>query len=159
MIDPQLFVRYYGITRNVLYRQLEGVTHEESLLQLPFRGNCMNWVVGHLVESRCHIMKLVGLDPIWDDAMQARYANGSEPIIGEGEGVFHLEKILDDFQVSQDQLVAALGQMTVADMEKVVEGSERAVGDRLLFFYFHESYHVGQLEYLRQLAGKNDKVI
>ena len=29
----------------------------------------------------------------------------------------------------------------------------------LFFGYFHESYHVGQTELLRQLAGKNDKMI
>jgi hypothetical protein len=28
-----------------------------------------------------------------------------------------------------------------------------------LISYFHETYHVGQTEMLRQLAGKNDQVI
>jgi hypothetical protein len=29
----------------------------------------------------------------------------------------------------------------------------------VFFLYFHETYHVGQTELLRQLAGKNDQVI
>jgi hypothetical protein len=29
----------------------------------------------------------------------------------------------------------------------------------VFFQYFHETYHVGQTELLRQLAGKNDQVI
>jgi uncharacterized damage-inducible protein DinB len=33
------------------------------------------------------------------------------------------------------------------------------VGQRAFFLYFHETYHVGQTELFRQLAGKNDKVI
>lgn len=32
------------------------------------------------------------------------------------------------------------------------------LGAALPFFLWHESYHTGQLELLRQLAGMNDKV-
>jgi hypothetical protein len=32
-------------------------------------------------------------------------------------------------------------------------------GARLFFYYFHETYHVGQTELLRQLAGRDDKII
>jgi hypothetical protein len=33
------------------------------------------------------------------------------------------------------------------------------VGQRAFFLYFHETYHVGQTELFRQLAGKDDKII
>jgi uncharacterized damage-inducible protein DinB len=33
------------------------------------------------------------------------------------------------------------------------------IGEWLLFFFFHESYHTGQTEIMRQAAGKNDKII
>jgi hypothetical protein len=33
------------------------------------------------------------------------------------------------------------------------------LGGVLAFLNWHEAYHVGQLELLRQLAGKNDQVI
>jgi uncharacterized damage-inducible protein DinB len=33
------------------------------------------------------------------------------------------------------------------------------LGQLIFFLFWHESYHVGQPEYLRQLAGKDDKVI
>jgi uncharacterized damage-inducible protein DinB len=36
---------------------------------------------------------------------------------------------------------------------------EDTVGEQLAFLHFHEAYHTGQTEMLRQLAGKNDKVI
>jgi hypothetical protein len=34
-----------------------------------------------------------------------------------------------------------------------------SIGERLTFANWYETYHVGQLEFLRQLAGKNDTVI
>ena len=33
------------------------------------------------------------------------------------------------------------------------------LADFLFFLYFHDSYHTGQAEPLRQLAGKDDKII
>lgn len=33
------------------------------------------------------------------------------------------------------------------------------VGERLFGFYFHDTYHTGQTDLLRQVAGTNDKVI
>jgi hypothetical protein len=39
------------------------------------------------------------------------------------------------------------------------QGSERAVGQALAGLHWHETYHTGQLELLRQLAGKNDAII
>ena len=33
------------------------------------------------------------------------------------------------------------------------------LGQVVFFLYFHDTYHTGQLEALRQLAGKDDKVI
>jgi hypothetical protein len=40
-----------------------------------------------------------------------------------------------------------------------VDQRTTTVGQRVLGLYFHETYHVGQLELLRQLAGTGDKVI
>jgi hypothetical protein len=36
---------------------------------------------------------------------------------------------------------------------------DETVAEKIAFSHWHETYHVGQLELLRQLAGKNDKVI
>lgn len=30
---------------------------------------------------------------------------------------------------------------------------------RLHWYYFHDTYHTGQTELLRQIAGKNDQII
>jgi len=45
------------------------------------------------------------------------------------------------------------------DLEQLIPDSDRTIAERLRFLMWHETYHVGQTEYLRQLAGKGDKVI
>jgi hypothetical protein len=39
------------------------------------------------------------------------------------------------------------------------EENRRTVGERIEFMQWRETYHVGQLEILRQLAGVNDAII
>jgi|GEM_PF-5021639 len=49
--------------------------------------------------------------------------------------------------------------MTQAELDAVPEGADQDVGAQLSFLSWHETYHTGQTEYLRQLAGKDDQVI
>jgi len=51
--------------------------------------------------------------------------------------------------------------MSDADFTREIEfrGRTITVGWRVLFLNFHFTYHVGQLELLRQLAGRSEKLI
>lgn len=52
MIGPQQLAQAYARNTAIIKMQIEGLTHEESLLQPPFRANCLNWVLGHINVSR-----------------------------------------------------------------------------------------------------------
>jgi len=156
MISADLIQQYFSLNHRIIHMQIEGLTHEDSLRQLPFRGNCLNWVLGHIVASRNNALLLLGEAPIWDDEEAAPYISDSEPITS-AENAHRLEKIVQALDRSQEQLIGALERITAADLEKMAD--ERPVGDQLAGLYWHEAYHTGQTEYLRQLAGKNDKVI
>jgi uncharacterized damage-inducible protein DinB len=72
-----------------------------------------------------------------------------------------LEELLTWIDHTQERLSAALLSMDEAALSRELTRGERktTVSKQLFFGYFHESYHVGQTELLRQLAGKNDKII
>jgi hypothetical protein len=95
----------------VIRAQTEGLTHEQSTQQPPFRGDCMNWVLGHIAENRDKV--LLALE--------------QEEVMGEE--------------------VATLYQWGWTLL------------DRVDFLFWYDTYHVCQLEYLRQLAGTDDAVI
>ena len=63
----------------------------------------------------------------------------------------------EPIQQSQKQILAALERTSQESLNQ--PDGEGTVGGSLSFLYWHEAYHTGQTEYLRQLAGKNDKVI
>lgn len=158
MIDPQTLIGMIETNSGVIQMQVNGLTHEDSLLQLPFRGNCLNWVLGHLVEHRDKMLKVLGQAPLLNGEQVARYARESQPVT-DGEDVMPLAELVGDLQTAKDQIVAALASATPESLAQIVEGSDRSVGQRLHGLLWHETYHVGQTEILRQLAGTNDKVI
>ena len=156
MTQAETLAEYYGTNHRIIYRQLDGVTHEESLRQPPYRGNCLNWILGHIVYSRRNVLTLLEEDLPWTENESARYIRNSEPITGE-EHALPLEQLLDHLEKSQERILAGLHRVSVERMETIVD--DQTVGEQITFLQWHETYHLGQLEPLRQLAGKNDKVI
>ena len=159
-ITPAQLTEAFARNLRILQMQAAGLSHADSLLQPPVRGNCLNWVLGHLANNRDRILQTLGADPVMGKAGE-RYARESEPITGDGEGVLPLEELLRVLAASQDALAPALAACTPEQLAQEVQVGPRTstVAERLFFLYFHETYHIGQTELLRQLAGKNDKVI
>jgi len=153
-----------GYARNVeiIKMQTENITHDESLIQLPFRSNCLNWVVGHVLANRCNILALLGADDMRDDVNLDHYERESDPIPGNEEGVLPLEELITLLEESQLRLAAALEKETEESLQRTAlyrDRPEKEIAYWLFFLYFHDSYHVGQTEILRQAAGKDDKII
>lgn len=163
MIDAKLLLEVAERNYRTLQRQINGLTHEQSLLQPPFRGNCLNWVVGHLVTSRERMLLLVDEEAVWTPDQRMRYERGSEPVT-DGNNALHFEQIVADLEISHGRLVSRLQSIPpeALDVRKVpynLPADPEPVWDWLQFLLWHETYHIGNTELLRQLAGTNDKVI
>jgi hypothetical protein len=156
MTSAETIADYYGLTYRVIKRQLDGVTHEESLVQPPFRGNCLNWVLGHIVVSRTEALTILEETPPWSEGDAALYQRNSDPI-SSAEQALPLSQLQALLEESQTRLLAGLARATPEFMKEKLDEETRA--ERIAFSNWHETYHVGQLELLRQLAGKNDKII
>jgi hypothetical protein len=161
MLTTQDFIQLYAIEQGIIERQTAGLTQADTLIQPQPSGNCMNWVLGHLLETQLGVLALLGQAAPIDLAEVAIYRRESEPIRGNQAGVLSLERLLEHHRTVTTLIGARLAEMSDADFATVITRGERTmtVGYRLFFLHFHYSYHVGQLELLRQLAGKIDKVI
>jgi uncharacterized damage-inducible protein DinB len=159
MSDISNLVEVYERTYRVILMQTEGLSHADSLRQLPFRGNCMNWVLGHIVMHRDKVLELLGEKPVMKLGDSDLYNRGSDPI-REGKPALTLEELLAALEQTREQLTAALQSASPADLEaRADEGGQQTKLERIQFLQWHETYHLGQLEILRQLAGKDDAVI
>jgi uncharacterized protein YciI len=135
----------------LIEQTIEGLTHEESLLQLPFKANCLNWVLGHILAGRQFALDLLGGEPLWEDEWVARYRSGSPPVT-TGENAFELDVLVADVTRSQLLLDEALEACTSEDMVQTVDEGrgEQPLWQAVAGRRWHESYHIGQLGTLRQ---------
>jgi hypothetical protein len=151
--------------RNVLivHRECEGLNHEESLLQPPSRGNCMNWVVGHMLTGRNDVLRALNSPFLVEEADLAHYKRESDPITADGDHVVPLERLLAWLTEGQAYITELMTPLTDEDGTREVvfglTGRVMPLSKLAFFLYFHDSYHVGQTSFLRQLAGKDDKII
>jgi len=161
MISTADLVEALDRNLGIIKQQCDGLTHADSVLQLPFRGNCLNWVLGHIADNRNGMLRQLGIEPILSEAQCKRYGYGSEPVCGDADDLIPLEELLQLLQVSQDRLAPALEALTEEQLAAEVDTfmGSKPLGYFLFFLYFHDTYHTGTTEQLRQLAGKNDQVI
>ena len=159
MTDPTKLIQLYQRTHWIIIKQTEGLSHADSLLQLPFRANCLNWVVGHLLVYRDKVLVLLESVPILLDMEAKLYQRESEPIT-ESDTAVPLERLLEALDLSPERLLVALAQVEPEKLDgKVTPDKDQTIGERIEFLQWHETYHVGQLEILRQLAGVDDAII
>jgi hypothetical protein len=145
----------YTLDHQVLKMNLEGISHEESLVQPRPFGNCINWIMGHLVCQRNSILKMVGEEPIWGPEATEMYKRGAPPIT-DGAKALRFEQIMSDLDRSQELLIPALARLT--EQQLAVSDERGTLLDKLGFLQFHEAYHAGQIGLLRRLVGKPGKI-
>jgi hypothetical protein len=158
--DSDTLIQSFAITQRIIKLQTDGLSHEDSVLQPPFRANCLNWVLGHIIVGRNTALKLLGQPPVWAETESSRYKTGSEPITSTAQAL-PLEQLLHDLDRTQERIAASLDRISPEDLGSSVQfrGRERTLGQALDGLHWHETYHTGQLELLRQLAGKDDALI
>ena len=148
-MDAQTLSMLFGTNAGAIRLNLDGVTHELSLVRPEAAGNCINWVVGHIIASRNQVLELVGAAPIWAEEESAPYGRGSPPLpVGDERELSELREVLD---ASQEVLIERLGEISDEELGEVVGKKSRL--EQLVFLHFHEAYHVGQLGLLRRLVG------
>jgi len=150
-MNGEAIAKIFEFSQMSLSRNLEGITHEESLWAPEPGGNAVNWVLGHILYHRNVVMSLLGQPPVWDPEKAARYARGSAPL-GPDDHPQPLESIRAEMDRSQAPLVAALRAATEEQLAAPMENGA-PLSQRLTLLGFHEGYHGGQIGLLRRLLG------
>ena len=156
--EIEIYRHQAGITQSVVRVNTAGLTQEDSLVQPRPDGNCLNFVVGHLVNVYDKILPLLGQEPVMGDAV-ARYERGSPPIVGPAEAM-ELDELLAAFDTQTDRFQAGLATLTPEALERPMPGPDsggeltETLRSLLGTILFHQAYHAGQTGLLRRIAGK-----
>jgi len=158
----ETMMQNFGYTFWTIEENIDGLTQDDSLVQPPGGGNCLNWVLGHITSSRNGLHGLLGLELPWQDERRERYGRGSSTITNAAEAL-SIDDMRAVLKASQEQMMPRLEKITAAELgvecdHLVMPGEKSTVGLMLAALQFHEAYHAGQLGVLRRLAGKEGKL-
>lgn len=138
----------------IIKMRTEGLTHSDTMKQLPIPANCMNWNLGHILVFRDVCLGAIDGVSGADPAEYAIYGAGSDPLTDSAKAV-PLETLLTRLDESSDRLKAALISLPPEKFDGMYEshtGPQR-LDDYLLFYLVvHEAVHLGQLEILEELG-------
>lgn len=145
----------FAINDGFVLPALEGLTHEELWKAPTDRNNAMLWIAGHVVQTRAMILRLLGepVDTGWGTlfdrgAPAARVVNADRyPSRDE------IEKTMREITPRLHAKLASLDDTHLAGPARLQVPGTKTVADELAFFALHESYHVGQLAYVRKSLG------
>ena len=153
MSTPAQYIHNVQWINRIIKNKTKGLTHEDSMLQMPFPANCMNWNLGHLLVYRMQYLGLIDGVSKPDEAEFALYGGGSEPLTDSNKAI-PLDVLLTRLDEASARVISALEKMPESRLTEIAD-EERGdtVSDRLNhYIIFHESYHSGQLEILYELA-------
>lgn len=149
-VRARTIIQDYEFHNMLIRRFVDGISHEESVLQPPFEHNCLNWILGHIVTNRSHVLETVGAAHAWQEAVRALYHTDTPPIMPEGLSI-RIEKLVAHLEESVELLKVALehyGEGYLDELHANYRG-EKSRFEHVTGFHWHESFHLGQLEILR----------
>lgn len=146
------------IVHRVLRMNAEGLTQQDSLIQPQPGGNCLNWVVGHLVCVYGDVLPVLGQEPVFEKEALKRYDRGSAQLEEPGEAL-PLEELLGAWDEASRRVDRGLAGASTELLDQRAPFSPRKNPDEtvrslLTVVMFHQAYHAGQSGLLRRLAGK-----
>jgi len=157
MLQHQVHLTHLSVEMNV-----DGLTQEDSLIQPHPGGNCLNWVLGHLLFVEQRMLRRLGQTPVIAGAELVRYERGSPPLHDPCDAV-DIATLMAAWSAGLPRLDAGFAALTPETLDAIAGFSptnnpNETVRSLLNTLVFHQAYHAGQTGVLRRLAGKEGAI-
>ena len=143
----------FKFNTDIVNKAIAGVGAEDWFRKPGDDSNHLMWVMGHLVVHRGHTLKILGGD--WDAPWIPLFARGSERVTSEDYP--STEEMLDAWNHVSNELAAALGNAPAEVLATTAPPGppsfDGKTGGTVAFFAFHDTYHTGQVSFLRKWLG------
>jgi uncharacterized damage-inducible protein DinB len=141
----------FSFNDDVVLRALEGLTPSQLWQRPTDQNNPMAWVAGHVVQTRAFVLQLLGesVETGWGNVFdrgatisdQDRYPSRDE-----------IEQVMRDVSPRLHSRLATLDDTSLARPASFLPFA-KTLADELAFFAMHDTYHVGQMAYIRKALG------
>lgn len=157
--EIEVFRKQVQMAHAVVRMNTEGVAHAESLVQPQPDGNCLNFVLGHLLNVYDQALPLVGQEPVLGADALHRYRRGAPPLT-EPADALPFDDLLAAWDTASERFGEGLGTLTAEAMTRPMPGPDsggeltETVRSLVATIVFHQAYHAGQTGVLRRIVGK-----
>lgn len=132
---------------------LEGVTREELWRPLTKSNNPLLWVAGHIVQTRAMVLQILGerAETGWGTLFDRGAKIGDPKDYPSGP---EIARVMSAISSQLHTTLAALQDEQLNRPASLPIPGLKTLADELAFFALHDSYHVGQLAYIRKGLGR-----
>ncbi len=142
----------FGMTEFMIPMVLDDLTDEQAVARPRGEGGpSIAWTVGHLLNYRIFMLNRFGRAR--DNPYEEKFGNVPASDGADYPSLAELRGAWD--QVSQD-FMAAVSALSEAELDaRLEEGwhEEQTLRDQVVFFAWHEGYHLGGLGQIRKALG------
>lgn len=143
----------FSVNDGFINRSLDGLSEDDLWHRPSEHTNPMFWLLGHIVHTRGSLLRMLGDDfrTGWGDKFQ-------RGAVVADRGSYPSLAAIESMRAETARRIAAR-LADVTDDVLVREGTFglpgcQNVADQIGFLALHESYHVGQLAYVRKMLGR-----
>ena len=160
-MSAEVFVVQLNVANWLVQSNTADLSHEESLLQPEPGGNCLNWILGHIVGARdLMLVDVLGGEGVLPAEARERYNRGSDPVSAASDAPLRFGELRDAYQANHDRLVKALQAASEETYRSKAPFSpagrdDETIGSLLASLIVHDAYHPGQTGILRRLIGRS----
>jgi uncharacterized damage-inducible protein DinB len=147
-------VAQYGLSGGILVTSVKDLSDGDAKTRSRAgSGPSIAWTIGHLCHYKAQMLQLLGhatANPFAASFAHAAATDGSDyPTLAE---------LLASFSTLNRELSAAVSSASAAQLDgpmpEAGPHSEKKVFDTLLFFAWHEAYHLGGIGAIRKELGR-----
>ena len=145
----------FSLNDDLMLRALDGLTHEQLWNAPTERSNPMIWIAGHVAQTRAMVLRLLG-DPIdtgWGQLFDRGAAAASYDHADRYPSREEIVRVMRELIPRLSARLQALDDASLAKPATMQLPGAKTVADELAFFALHDSYHTGQLAYIRKALG------
>lgn len=140
----------FAFNDDVVFRALEGLTPSQLWQRPTERNNPMAWVAGHVVQTRALVLGLLEepFETGWGNIFDRGAISNSDRYPSRDE----IERVMRDVSPRLHSKLASLDDGSLARPSGMLPFA-KTLADELAFFALHDTYHVGQMAYIRKALG------
>ena len=142
----------FKINTDLFKRTLQGIPPDRLLARPGDHSNHLLWISGHVVVHRARVLKILGQE--WSAPWEALFVRGAK--LGEPEQYPAIDELLQMWDGVSPRVLESLASVSPDALAQPISKGmslDGKVSGQIAFLSLHESYHVGQMAYLRKWLG------